>query len=297
MANRMMKKATEFAVKKFECKIQKMKSNIVLSLFFMIIFSTCEHNTREHLVGEIKKISNNRFFFDGNLVYDKIYLNKKNDAFFEVPLLPYGFFLIYDDNQPFPLLYYSKPNYNLSAKLYNRIEIYEIYLYKNFMVLKLANSNNFVKVYFLDASAESINMLPQYFCTKYSFKELTSDFLTKNNITQFTSGVQDRNILLDADVNFATPIVKAIISAGIFYKNEVPFLIGETIYSQFLLDLISGNITYFSNAEEFKSFLASTDYNKKTIEIIDFSYKKYATKKKEGKKKFVFYKIECMETQ
>ncbi|KAA6325437.1 hypothetical protein EZS27_025349 [termite gut metagenome] len=269
-----------------------MKNNTALLFFFVIICTTCKYNPREHLVGEIKKVSNNRFFFDEDVVDDKIYLNKKKDAFFEVPLLPYGFFLIYDDNQPFPVLYYAKPNNNLSARLYNRIGIYEIYLYKYFMIVKLVDSNKFVKIYFLDASAENIYVLPKYFYTKYSFKELTNDFVTMNNIITSTSGVQDRNILKNANVNFATPIVGAIISAGIFYKNEIPFLIGETIYSQYLLNLMSGDIRYFSHVEEFKSFLDSTDYNKRTIEIIDFSYKKYAIKKKEGKRMCVFYKVE-----
>ncbi|GHV06732.1 hypothetical protein FACS189485_15750 [Spirochaetia bacterium] len=242
-----------------------------------------------------------------------------DNTYTEVPLLPYGFYLEYLDYNPFPFLstilpvsagwelvipdaqlpilsipHVSADNPILTPSNYTfqapRLMIQEIYLYADAFVVKIAQEQRYIKILFTDINAiVDIDMPDKNFELKYSFRELTEEFLCVHNTITEIQAVFDVAFKKKANINNYP--VEGMKSAGVIYSDASPYLVGETIFSFFSFSIDTGETTYYRDRDDFNSFLAKSD-SPETIELLDFVYKERTRKELAESTKVDFYTVE-----
>ncbi|ULQ58606.1 hypothetical protein K7I13_08500 [Brucepastera parasyntrophica] len=238
------------------------------------------------LNGEILKLSKGRYFLQNDLFMDRFYIS--SDYYIELPFLPYGFYLVYEENDHYPRLKTVQSFEDML--LYSRLEITELYLYSDAIIIK-SEKEKYTKILFSDPfTGLEIVDFPKEHTSKIVFEKRDKSFFGKNNlITTGLWGLQDKEYLKKYKTDYATPFIDAIISVGIYKNDNVPYLIGKSLYAFFCCDLLSGTVTYFRDEEDFYSSLNSRYTN---INMVNTSYEFNLYKKISNKEKYNIYSIE-----
>jgi len=224
-------------------------------LFLSLAGCSNDDNLLKALNREIRTISNGRFCLDTDISTDKYYLPDDSN-FFEVPFLPKGFFIKYYKSDSFPALRYEGNRGSNKFPIYN---IESIYLYADFLIL---NTNDaYLKIFF--DNPYDINEIYEIEedCLKiFSFYKM--NFLNEEidkeiiNQTQAIVCVEDREKSKEFGIKWSSPVVSAIIEAGIMTSDTgKKYLVGESIYSFFCFELDSGNLSFFYSYEDYLNFL------------------------------------------
>jgi hypothetical protein len=218
------------------------------AIFFIFLLNGCynDNNDFDVINKKIKIYSKNRFSLSEDIFIDKYYVC--SDSYFEVPLLPYGFFLFYKKDYPLPFLDTLKRFEE--ALPYSRFIINEIFVYNDTIII--GSEKDYYCIPFSNHFAfNKIEFIPSGFETMYSFNPI-SKFGFGSNYTQNIYGLVDNDYLKEYKVNYATPIIRCVISLGLTkYKND-HYIFGESLYGYFSMSLTSGIIIYYKDRADFK---------------------------------------------
>jgi hypothetical protein len=281
---------------------------LIILVFIPLIFCICRSNNSYNGNNEIgaensqrfnrhlKKISNKEYSIDLSYFCDRFYYSSRNsssptDYYIELPKLTGGLFFQYSKSgnkfNPFPILKYLEPN-KLNLRLAG-IPIKEAYIYDDFIVIQSATEEQFIQIFFSSPLIfDTIKSPSNDYKIKYTFHEN----IFQNNLNNGTWGVrllQKRNKNHNSYSKWTT-LLRGIISAGIVYINSEPFIAGETIYCPFSFSLISEELLFYKDTNEFNDFINKTNAPDK-ISILSFGYYEDLNKMIEGKEKIIFYEV------
>jgi hypothetical protein len=264
-----------------------MKKRILVykTIFFISLLNGCcnDNTTFDMLNEKIKIYSKNRFSLSEDIFIDKYYLY--SDSYFEVPMLPYGFFLFYKKDYPLPFLDTLKRFEE--AMPYSGFMVNEIFVYHDAIVMR--NENDYYCISFSNHSDfKKIEFIPHDFEAMYSFIPI-SKFNIGSRYTQNIYGLVDNDYLKEYNVNYATPIIRCIISLGLTdYKND-HYIFGESLYGYFSMSLTSGIIFYYKDEIQFNNYIASIADPGLSLTKSSYNFLVYRTIS--GKKKILSYSI------
>jgi hypothetical protein len=267
-----------------------------VSYFFLgiwMIFTTCSTIPKQgmgiknlrYISKELKRISNGRYYFDNSLIHDRYFFLRPvatTTVYTQMPVLPYGFYLYYKDGEAFPRLECLQFSSNLAKLAYFLIK--EIYVYDDALVFSVLNQDRFIKIDFSDIyTGLEVSEPPPGFKVCYIFQELDEKYRASFHFVSYAFDLQDKHI----DINHSI-LIRGIISGGIVYRNQEPYLTGETIYCPFSFSIKDGTIAYYKNFEEFDVFLKTID-EPDNISIPRFTYDERTEERKAGKELELFY--------
>ena len=217
--------------------------------FIMIFLSVGCHRPSSAMERNIYRLSYGRYEISEGGMIDKYYTNDKGSEM-EIPLLPCGLFLYFDDDDELPILDYQKRIEDIG--FYPKHNIRKLMIYQERLIVL----DGVGKIY-------EISLINPW---EHTEKESISDSDKENSINIYnfingkkkykntfahTYGLQDNEINRKYGVSYSTPIINGITKIGVCGSR---YLLGETIYSFFVFDIKDQKITYFFDEEEYKHF-------------------------------------------
>jgi hypothetical protein len=261
---------------------------ITISIFFLCGCGKTKNfggSLFAHIDDQIRYYSNDRFFLDIDVYTDRVYI--QDEYYIELPRLGYGFYLEYSSDSLYPNLKYMG-NFELHLPYFDYL-IQELFVLSNSIIIRDTLNQKYIEIQFDNPFEYTIfaGKYPDGFEKKYVFEPLNEEFKA-GNITKYTFGIQDNEFLKSHNVDFATPVLGAIISAGIVIRENKAHIIGETLYGFYSMSLETGEVVYYKDERDFYEDM-NERFTKENISIAQFEYKKSYFNKIHNKKPRQFY--------
>jgi hypothetical protein len=245
---------------------------------------------------EVRKISRDRFELDSSMIEDRYYVN--GQYYFDVPRLTHGMYISYKGpNDAYPSLDFLDNREGLKDEGQDErlpiAGVKEILIYDD-CFLAVNETRN--AIMFNNGSYE-INQTDRAECGEGApkrhivFNPIVWDRDFLHNLTERYIGINDHNITGNDETN-GTRIISGITRIALvsYYENRSKrnVLIGSTLYSYFVLDLLKGDYRWLS-PDEYYDLLKRMNVAHGNITFLDVSFDYLVYEETHGRKKFKAY--------
>jgi hypothetical protein len=253
-----------------------------LSLLLAILLFGCMgyNNDILFLNNKIKQNSQGRYSLGDDLFSDRYYVY--SDFFLELPRLPYGFFLLYRKGYSLPTL--DTVRSFEKGTDYLDIPIKRLFIFEDNITVNSVDDKIYTIECLTPLISREVAYIPENFESGYEFKEELK-FEGIHNLATNVYGLLDHEYLKQYNVDYGTPVIRAIISLGQYKTNNEYYLFGEAIYGFFSISTTKGVIIYYKDQLDFLDFLYTI--GAENSKIIKFSYTSSICKKIKDKKRIL----------
>jgi hypothetical protein len=172
-----------------------MKKNNLLAIIILPVLSGCleyvtwpgsEQHAIKDFLSRLEKETEGRYKLEEGVLSGKYYFvqegnNIDKNSYLEVPPLPYGFYLVYENYQAFPVLNcLQNPSV---VPMYSNLMIKEIFVYDDFIIMKIVHEDRYIKIFFFDPMKGSDVDMPDCGAKiNYVFEEISPEFRSTHNL-------------------------------------------------------------------------------------------------------------------
>ena len=229
---------------------------IMANCFLLVLLSSCCHERVNW-----KKYETKNYLIDNSHIKNNIY-RTKDGKLCTFPFLPSGLYLLCNVNE-LPSLDFQK-----------RIEDVDIYPMNNVIAVYKKEARLIVET---NTDIKSIDIFNPYIIEDYMneglmdteklFDTVNFDKSYSASFVQNALCIQDKRINKKLHVDYSTPVVNGIIRLCLYDRK---FYFGQTLYSYFILDLGTDEVSYFVDKEEYEIFCIENIYG--AVEILEAAY-------------------------